>query len=172
MLPVRPGVLLVASPLLTDPNFARSVVYVLEHNERGTLGLIINRPLDIAIGELWSDCPSPWRDQRRCGDGGPVERDKGLVLHGDIDLPDAMPLGAGLAVGGDTAALDPGDPLGPRLFLGHSGWSEGQLDSELAIGSWLVRNGNRHLALDPECSEGLWEELVRTNEEGPAPSTN
>ena len=172
MLPIIPGLMLVASPLLGDSNFARTVVFVLEHNEHGTLGLIVNRPLDISLGDLWSACPSALRALHRCADGGPVERDKGLILHGIQDLPGSLPLCAGLAVGGDAAQANPDDPLAPRLFLGHSGWSPGQLEAEITSGSWLLRPGHRRFVLDPEAGEDLWDELARTEDPAPPPGNN
>src|SRR5690242_13981026 len=138
------GTLLVASSNLTEPSFMRAVVYLLEHDDDGTLGFIINRPLDIPLSELWSDCPPGLTGCRIAAEGGPVERNKGLLLHTCLDLSGVQAMGLGLAVGGDIDALakryaDGNDDTGPRLFLGHSNWAPGQLTAEIDEGAWIVR---------------------------------
>lgn len=170
--------LLVASPLLGDPNFMRSVVYLLEHHQHGSLGLIINRPLPLPLADLWLECPETVRDWRICAEGGPVERERGLLLHGHPGIPDAHRLADGLWIGGAPAALAEaalaaGDPgLGPRLFLGNSGWAPGQLVDELDAGSWLLRPGHPRLLLDPEPDEELWRDLAGASGRGASPSSN
>ena len=114
------GSLLVASANLTDPAFMRAVVYLLEHDDDGTLGFIINRPLDIPLSELWSECPASLGGSRVAAEGGPVDRNKGLLLHTAVDLSGVQSMGLGLAVGGDLDALakrfaDGADDAGPRL---------------------------------------------------------
>lgn len=159
------GSFLVASTLLTDPNFAQSVVFLIEHGEGGSLGVIINRPLETPLGELWGEAPPGLRPARIACQGGPVEPNRGLLLHGNGALPSAQELGQGLWVGGELAALaaawaEGPDRHGPRLFLGHSGWAGGQLARELAEGAWIVRPGDPRLALDPAGGERLWHRLV------------
>lgn len=174
---VHPGSLLIASPMLEDGNFLRSVIYILEHSDTGTLGLIVNRDLDVPLGELWDDCPDRLTAARLCAEGGPVDRHKGLLLHGFTDLPETYQLAEGIAVGGDPERLEaevadgPGH-RGPRLFLGHAGWQTGQLAEEIAIGSWLVRPGHPALLLDPTPPEQLWQDLLGCGEETPDPSLN
>ena len=171
------GTVLVASPALSDPNFMRTVVYLLDHNADGTLGLIINRPLDVGLGELWEGCPDELEEQQLCAEGGPVERHRGLLIHGFADVNDAYQLAEGIAVGGDPDELhartrDDDGSHGPRLFLGHAGWGEGQLADEVAVGSWLVRSGNPLLLLNPRPPEDLWNELLCSGSELPPPSIN
>jgi putative transcriptional regulator len=174
----RSGVLLVASPHLTDSNFVRSVVYLLDHGDGGSLGFIVNRPLDVPLSELWSDVPSGLAEARIAAEGGPVDKHKGLLLHGEPGLAGAQPMGDGVAVGGDVEALAKrwaggGDRCGPRLFLGHSGWSTGQLQGEIDEGAWLVRPGRIGLLLDPLPSGLLWQHLVEGRSGGmPDPSRN
>lgn len=148
---------------------------MLEHNENGTLGLIINRPLDVPLGELWEDCPHPLNEHALCAEGGPVERHKGLLLHGEVGMAGSHELAPGIAVGGDVDALDCfrcGSPNGPRLFLGHAGWEADQLSEEVASGSWMVRDGHPRLLLDAEPAEDLWSDLVNAGEDMPPPSAN
>lgn len=174
----RSGVFLVASPQLTDPNFVRSVVYLLDHSDTGSLGFILNRPLDLPLGDLWSEAPSGLADARIAAEGGPVDKHKGLLLHGDTALPGAQLMSEGIAVGGDLTAVQErwssgGDHNGPRLFLGHSGWTAGQLDREIEEGAWLVRPGRVELLFDAQPSDLLWQHLVEGRTGGmPDPSRN
>src|SRR5688572_16292688 len=156
----RPGVLLVASPQLSDPNFVRTVVYLLDHSDSGSLGFIVNRPLDVQLGELWREAPGGLPEAYIRAEGGPVDKHKGLLLHGDTTLAGTQLMGDGIAVGGDLAALQErwatgGDHLGPRLFLGHSGWTAGQLDREIEEGAWLVRPGRIDLLRSEEHTSEL-----------------
>ena len=141
------GSFLVAAPTLGDAHFMRAVVYLIEHNESGSMGLIVNRPLDMPLSAIWDGVPAGLAGALVAAEGGPVERERGLLLHGLPDLPGCQRIGDGLAIGGELAALadrfvNGADRAGPRLFLGHSGWGSGQLDFELEQGAWLVRPGN------------------------------
>jgi putative transcriptional regulator len=164
MLPAA-GTVLVASRKLGDPSFMRTVVYLVEHDDDGTLGFIVNRPLDIVLGDLWQDCPADLTGTRIAAEGGPVDRHKGLLLHGCPDISGAQAMGTGVAVGGDIDALvkrfaaGPG-ALGPRLFLGHSGWSAGQLAAEIAGGAWVVRPAAIELLLTARPPATLWQQLL------------
>ena len=173
------GRFLIASPTLEDPNFMRSVVILAEHGAEGSLGFIINRPLDMPLGDLWAECPACLADSALAGDGGPVERQKGLLVHTVLSLEGTAPLGLGLVVGGDLNALAAcwsggPDNHGPRLFLGHSGWAPGQLDKEIAEGAWLVRPGDPQLVVDAKGGGGatLWDRLVRAEQRRSEPSVN
>ena len=171
------GMLLVASPRLEDANFRHSVVYLVEHNAGGTLGFIVNRPLDLPLRELWSKVPGGLADARLAGEGGPVDRHKGLLLHACVDLAGAHAMSTTIAVGGDAGALaarwpDGSDAAGPRLFLGHSGWGVGQLERELEEGAWILRPGRRELLLDPHPAGGLWQQLIEGRLGMPGPSVN
>ncbi len=172
----RAGTVLVATTALTDPNFAAAIVYLLEHGDGGTLGLVVNRPLATTLGEVWSDAPAHLAHATMVATGGPVEPHKGLLLHGDPAIPAAQDLGGGVHIGGAIPDLlrrwpDGPDDLGPRLYLGHSGWAPGQLDMEVQDGAWLVRPG-RLAWLLAGAPDGLWERL-RTERGGlPEPSVN
>lgn len=171
------GSFLVASGALGDPSFLRSVVYLIEHNDAGSMGVIINRPLDMALSSIWEDAPAGLADAAVAAEGGPVERDRGILLHGLTTLPGCQPIGKGLAVGGEVAALAARfaggpTPAGPRLFLGHSGWAPGQLDGEVGEGAWVVRPGVLdHVLRAPP--EDLWKRLLAGGGSGmPEPSLN
>ena len=171
------GCLLVASRDLADPNFMRSVIYLMEHDAQGTLGFIVNRPVDIILSDLWAECPTELGDIRIACEGGPVERQKGLLLHACPELSGCQPMGQGIAIGGDLDALvdrfqNGADHRGPRLFLGHSGWAPDQLDREIAEGSWIVRPGSSRILLDNHPAETLWESLMDEGLGLPEPSLN
>ncbi len=174
----RPGIVLVASPKLTDSNFQRTVVYLLEHGEGGSLGFVINRPLYVPLSELWGDVPACLADAKVAAEGGPVDRHKGLLLHRALDLSGAQAMGEGVAVGGDLGELAErwsagSDDTGPRLFLGHSGWTSGQLAAEIEEGAWILRPGRIDLLLNPKPADMLWHQLLEGAMGGmPDPSRN
>ncbi|MFW5844610.1 MAG: YqgE/AlgH family protein [Planctomycetota bacterium] len=176
---ITAGSLLVATPMLEDPNFRHAVVYIAEHNEDGTLGFILNRPLDLPLDEVWDGCPDSLTGLRCCAQGGPVETHKGLLLHGYEQVPGAGSLCAGVWIGGDGDAIraaasdDPEMPChGPRLILGHAGWSEGQLAGEIGAGAWAVRPGDARLLLNPDPPEDLWQTCLGAGDGPRTPSTN
>jgi putative transcriptional regulator len=147
---------LIAMPGLEDDAFSRSVIYLCEHNERGALGLIINKPTDITVGTLFE------RVEMRLGraelestavlKGGPVQTDRGFVLHDPMSQPvegkDEAAYASTLVIPGGLEMTTSRDVLealstgaGPRrvlLTLGYSSWGEGQLESEIAENSWLT----------------------------------
>lgn len=176
-----PGVLLVASPTLSDPSFRHTVVYLVEHSDEGSLGFIVNRALEIPLGELWGDCPTGLTASSSAAEGGPVERHKGLLLHRHPGIASAAPMGLGLFIGGDLEQIASSwkhgpDRSGPRLYLGHSGWSGGQLQREITDGAWLLRPGSTDLVVGNDTQgltgEQLWERLSGGVHGLPAPSLN
>jgi putative transcriptional regulator len=148
-----PGRLLVAAPLLTEDTFARTVVYLLEHDGGGTVGVILNRPSRTPVGQVlpsWQDAVS---EPSVVFGGGPVLVDGALCLGqvrgGDVgdDIGDDGASVRRLADGLATVDLDAdvalitGITTQLRVFAGHAGWSPGQLDGELAQGAWFVVRG-------------------------------
>ena len=138
---------LIAMPALVDPNFARTVTLIAEHNDQGALGVIVNRPLDMDLATLFERIDLPIEDGETAGQpvyfGGPVQTDRGFVLH--------RPAGdwhSSLAIGDDAALTSSKDILqsvgsggGPSevlVTLGYAGWSPGQLEQELAQNAWLT----------------------------------
>ncbi len=140
------GTLLVSSPELVEPTFRRTVIYMIEHNESGSLGIVINRPSDTAVQNVLPDWAAHTVKPKALFVGGPVKRDAALclgVLRPGVD-PDSDP---GLRqVEGRVVMVDldaaPEDLLpmlgGMRIFVGYAGWSAGQLDAELARADWMV----------------------------------
>jgi len=140
-LPSTRGRLLVAAPPLSDPNFDRSVVFMLDHNEGGALGLVINQPsgdLDIEI-DAWAHLIEP----RIMFRGGPVDPQAliGLGLVPSI-TPDGQVIESVECVEPVDLDEDPSTmetmPTKVRIFHGYAGWGPQQLDGELEMGAWIV----------------------------------
>lgn len=171
---LAPGLLL-AMPQLMDPNFIRSVVLMVEHNEGGSFGLVVNQPSAIKAKELLESLAMDWRGDPDAvvWSGGPVSPSTGWVLHEPLD---ALPPGGKLGDGA-TIEVAPGlslttspdalrviaaaPPPNVRLLLGYSGWAPGQLAAEMTRGSWL------HADVDPELvfsasPDAMWERSVRS----------
>ncbi len=157
---------LIAMPSLEDSVFERSVVYVCEHSLNGALGLIINKPTDLMLPELFERIELNFgrEDLREMPVllGGPVQTERGFVLHDPMRGTDAASNESGYAstlriAGGldMTTSKDVLEALssgvGPRrvlVTLGYSSWGEGQLESELARNTWLTVEANTDLMFD------------------------
>lgn len=144
MVPVAPGVLLLATPAMVDPNFADSVVLILDANDGGAMGVILNRPSSVPVGavlEGWDDALS---EPNVLFLGGPVQPESALGV-GWVSHPDDLPPGCrGLTPELAIIDLDTPPPLvhgrvrGLRIFAGYAGWAAGQLQSEVEGGDWYV----------------------------------
>jgi putative transcriptional regulator len=162
---IEPGMLLVASPLLRDPNFTRAVIFVIDHRKDGTTGVILNRPSDVQLLDVlpqwWELASGP----RRLFVGGPVERNAALCLA--QALPGHAPVGW-TAISGRVGLADlDSDPdglqtalSGLRVFAGYAGWGAQQLSDEISEGAWLIVPGRpADVFADPEVD--LWSEVLR-----------
>ncbi len=137
---------LIAMPALHDPNFFHSVTYICEHNEEGAMGITINRPLDIALGEILRQTEIPCDDDAINNTaiflGGPVQNERGFVIHrphGEWDA--SLTTSDEICVTSSKDILEaiaegkaPHDCL---VALGYAGWSEGQLEHEIAENAWI-----------------------------------
>lgn len=162
------GRLLVAAPMLDDPNFARTVVLLLDHDEEGSLGLVINRPSHVPVGAVLP----PWDGRTTGADvlftGGPVADDSALalgLLPGPVDGPE--PQGFRRVAGQFGLVdldLDPDETLRTvealRIYAGYSGWTPGQLELELEEGSWYVVDGGPADVFGDDPTT-LWERVLR-----------
>ena len=138
---------LIAMPHMADPNFAQTVTYLVEHNEQGAMGLVINRPngLNLAdvLEQLRPDEPPPALCQSLpIFAGGPVQTDRGFVLHpSGHSFQATLELGE-LALSTSQDALfaiaDGNGPARHLITLGYAGWEAGQLEAELADNAWLT----------------------------------
>jgi putative transcriptional regulator len=161
--------LLVAMDLVLDPNFRRSVVLMLEHEvEQGALGLIVNRRSDFSMAQLCENLDIAWHGEREaCADwGGPVGENQGWVLLDDDAARglEVVTLAPGLHWSRSQEALRrvaDGPQLQARVFLGYAGWAPGQLEREIAEGSWLVVPADARLVFEPE-HHRIWERAVRS----------
>lgn len=141
-LPLKPGRLLISQPSLLDPLFKRTVIYLVEHDENGSMGFVINRQLNINTSDLIGDFPDI---PLNISVGGPVSADLISYIHtlGDI-IPNSFDLGNGLYMNGDIEAVKGLAQTGRltrsnfRLFIGYAGWGPGQLEKELEQSSWVV----------------------------------
>jgi putative transcriptional regulator len=165
---VGPGTFLIASPTLLDPNFQRTVVLMCEHNERGSMGLVINRRSDVALAEALAGVEIALPPDEHLFLGGPVQRDVLLVLHRTARLvPGAQPVKDGIALGGDMqvllALLGAGRGGGDRVrvYAGYAGWGVGQLARELESGSWVTCPAAARFVFDVAPSE-VWAEVLRS----------
>jgi putative transcriptional regulator len=143
---VEPGMLLVASPDLLDPNFRRTVVYVIEHHPEGTLGVVLNRPSDVSMQEVLPAWEPHSIRPKAVFVGGPVDAKSALCLAAFLPGHDLRTIGGVIAVRGPVGLIDlDSDPatLGPRMrglrvFAGYAGWNSGQLGGELSRGDWIL----------------------------------
>jgi len=164
------GQLLVASPPLGDPNFDRTVVFMLEHTGDGAVGLVVNRPEAVTtlIGmDAWTERMSP---PATVFAGGPVETDA-LIAVAVVDAPNDEgwspihpPSPTLPAVGTVDLGMEPEDVAGSvdrlRIFRGYSGWGPSQLESELAVGAWMVLGADLD-DLFSEQPDELWRDVLR-----------
>ncbi|MGY0067640.1 YqgE/AlgH family protein [Streptomyces sp. QTS137] len=165
------GRLLVATPALADPNFDRAVVLLLDHDEEGSLGVVLNRPTPVGVGDIlegWADLAG---EPGVVFQGGPVSLDSALgvavVPGGTGTGATAAPLGW-RQVYGAIGLVDLEAPpellaaaLGSlRIFAGYAGWGPGQLEDELAEGAWYVVESEPGDISSP-APERLWREVLR-----------
>lgn len=160
-----PGRLLVATPLLGDPTFSRSVVLVLDADADGTLGVVINRPTTVGVGSVLPDWQPYTAVPGVVFSGGPVAADSALALAAVPGTGD--PLGWRRVAGGlGLVDLDAPPALvvpelgGLRVFAGYAGWVSGQLEAELSEGSWYVVDAEPGDAFTDE-PQGLWRAVLR-----------
>jgi putative transcriptional regulator len=148
---------------MLDPNFAQSVVYLISHGAEGAFGLVLNRPAPILLEEVAEELGLSQRLKSPIYFGGPVERNRGFVLHPRRDLlATSEEVEEGIFLSGSPETLkilvESGDPF--KFFLGYSGWAPHQLEEEISHGSWLVLPSRKELILNPRV-EQLWERVLR-----------
>jgi putative transcriptional regulator len=148
---------IIAMPGLTDPNFFHTVTYLCQHNEEGALGIVINRPAEMTLGEIFKQMKirvtSPGAADSLVFAGGPVQQERGFVLHttgGNWDASMAISESISLTTSRDVIeAIAVGK--GPEQYLvalGYAGWGEGQLEQEILANAWLNTPYNEHVLFD------------------------
>lgn len=146
--------LLIAMPHLEESGFSRSLVYLCDHDATGVMGLVVNKPSSLTLGDLFDQLEIECDDTLLCElpvlTGGPVQQDAGFVLHeerGDWDA--TYQVGSRLYLTGSIDILRAiAEHKGPDHFLvmkGYAGWGEGQLEAEINANSWLIADSQRTL---------------------------
>jgi putative transcriptional regulator len=159
------GRLLVASPQLAGTPFSRAVILLLDHDEDGALGVVVNHPTPVEVADVLPSWQPYASGPGVVFQGGPVALDSALCLaavDGTVEpLGWRRVLGAlGLVDLDAPPELVAGDLGAMRIFAGYAGWSPGQLESELAEGSWFVVEAEPGDAFDTD-PEGLWRRVLR-----------
>jgi putative transcriptional regulator len=148
---------LIAMPGMDDPNFAQTVTLVCDHGERGALGIVINRPLTMDLGDVFAQLGLEASQSRVTRQhvlhGGPVQTDRGFVLHSPgQDWESTLPVSERLHVTTSRDILDAlaggGGPERAVIALGYAGWEAGQLEDELARNAWLTAPADESLLFD------------------------
>ena len=159
-----PGILLIADPFLKDPNFMRTVIFICEHQEEGSFGFVLNKLYEQTLDELmtgFDGFPIP------VFYGGPVQMDTIHFLHQyPNEIPGGQEVTEGIYWGGDFEKLSTLvktkkiDLNKVRLFIGYSGWSNGQLGNELKEKSWLTVAATRQLIFHEE-PQNIWKDSLK-----------
>lgn len=162
---IVPGTLLLSEPFMFDENFRRTVVLVCEHGpESGTVGLVLNKPLDLRLAEVVEDFPD---FNGRVFLGGPVATDTLQFVHSLGDkIEGSLPITQKVNWGGNFEQLkemiSKGQvaPYEVNFYLGYSGWSPEQLKTELMDNSWIVAKGTHKLIFEVDYTK-LWKHIMK-----------
>ena len=160
------GMLLVATPALLDPNFADSVVLLLDVDDNGALGVVLNRPSGVPVDAVLDGWANVVAEPDVLFQGGPVGADGALAVALLRD-PEDVPVGF-RSVDGRLGLVDLDAPVellegslaGMRIFAGYAGWGAAQLDGEIEEGSWYVVPGETWDAFRHDTAD-LWREVLR-----------
>ncbi|WP_370289480.1 YqgE/AlgH family protein [Nocardioides sp.] len=166
VLPLAPGRLLLASPELLDPNFADTVVLLLDVDDGGALGVVLNRPSVLPVGEVLGEWEDVVDEPEVLFQGGPVSTDGALAVA--LATPGGEGAAGFRAVWGRLGLLDLDTPrelvTGTvdrlRIFAGYAGWGPGQLQAEIAEGSWYVVGGEIGDVFSDDVRD-LWRRVMR-----------
>ena len=164
--PPQKGKFLVASRNLRDPNFVRSVVFLVSYGCYGAMGLVINRPSPYKLADVLPDAAGSDRFTEPVFIGGPVAMNRLLILGVGVAPAGAQQIIQGVHISSNLDELErlpERDQSDPRLFAGHSGWAPGQLDAEIARGDWHVLPADRESIFDKEASR-VWLDLIQLAE--------
>ncbi|UAB80846.1 YqgE/AlgH family protein [Marixanthomonas sp. SCSIO 43207] len=158
------GLLLVAEPsIIGDVSFNRSVVLLAEHNHEGSVGFILNKPLEYTLKDFIPELNS----NLAVYNGGPVEQDNLYFIHKIPELiPDSIEISNGIYWGGDFNSVidllieNKIDESQIRFFLGYSGWESAQLDQELQLNSWVVAPNTYNNGIIGKSYTNFWKEKM------------
>jgi putative transcriptional regulator len=161
------GKLLVATEVVQGEMFAKTVVLLLHYDDTGAFGLVVNRPTDVSLEELLAEEDMIEGYRGTLFWGGPVQMGSlRALMHTDEPPESAEKIidSVYLVAFEDAVELDSADPATLRLYIGYAGWAPGQLDHELARGSWLVLPGTDEYVFDDEPAS-LWKRLAPAEEQ-------
>ena len=155
------GQLLIASPQLLDPNFVKTVLLMIQHDQEGAFGLVLNRPISKTVQELWREVgSSPCNNTQPIHLGGPVPGPL-MSLHANRDLAEVEVISGVFFAAKkphlDAIVLDE-TSLG-KVFVGHSGWGPGQLENEIEEGAWRSAPATPEIVFSQV--DNLWETVLR-----------
>lgn len=166
MITIKPkrGDLLIAEPtIIGDSSFNRSIILLADHNEEGSIGFILNKPLEYTINDLVPEIEVPFKVYN----GGPVEQDNLYFIHKVPELiPNSVEISLGVFWGGDfnnvadLIAKNEIKETDIRFFLGYSGWEVNQLENELKTNSWLVTENIYKKDIIAKDYESFWKEKM------------
>ena len=158
------GILLISDPFLKDPNFLRTAILLCEYNAEGCFGFVLNKPYHLNIGELIEGLEG---NDFTVYIGGPMQQNTVHFIHQCPDfISDGIEIKKGIFWGGNfeqVKALLHANSLTKkdiRFFVGYSGWSEGQLESEIEDKSWITRSCTTHLVFS-EQSDQIWKDALK-----------
>ena len=170
------GNFIISESGMSDPNFFQTVVLLIEHNDEGAFGLVVNRRSRLALGDIIPRFSQTAAAGVPIYVGGPVQQEYLFVLHGS--MPDHEPSpAASIPVPGVQfepffkqveasfedeywAGTPPDDRTAIHLFLGYSGWAPGQLEREMALGSWITHRASAKIVFHPNPEDG-WRDALR-----------
>ncbi len=164
------GKLLVSARGLGDPNFAETVVLLVQYDQHGALGLMINRRTEATVSRVLKDVDTAKRGSDPIYIGGPVELDTVLALFKSEKKPDEA-----ASVSGDIYLVTAKSPLEKalaastggadlRIYLGYCGWDAGQLENEMRLGGWWIFDGNDGAVFDSH-PDSLWSRYISRTEQ-------
>jgi len=160
------GRFLIAARTLIDPNFGRTVVLLVDYDEKGAMGLIINRPTPVKLARMLPELKALKQRQETVYLGGPVGRESLLLLiRVSRPLDEMRPVCRGVQVSASTKLLErlsKDDKLAEefRGYAGYAGWGPGQLDAEVARGDWLILPADAETIFDSDPAE-VWDDLLK-----------
>ena len=148
---------LIAMPNLGDPNFFHTVTFMCQHNDEGALGIVINRPAELKLGEIFQQMKispkNPQSNDIKVFAGGPVQQERGFVIHSPVGNWDStLPVSDTISMTTSKDILEAvANGEGPEQFLialGYAGWSEGQLEKEIIANAWLNTPSENSILFD------------------------
>ena len=160
-MPSLAGQFLIASPYLPDPNFLRTVVLMVQHDEEGALGLVLTRPINLTVQQVWKNVSGEQIDApENVLQGGPVEGPL-MAIHQEEELAE-LEIIPGVFFSSQRENIEPLIREGRkafRLFLGYSGWAAQQLEDEMQVGGWLTLPATKEQVFETS-NEALWKSVT------------